>query len=165
MLWTLKDVRCFLWIESEAQKGLLNAHTSMVMSSTIISNSAFHCHNQTSLTTLAHKLHLFSACNCTLLVLGYHLHLPLHGTFLLPQNFVECPVGKSVLQLVSSKGSHEHGVESQWENQWIRSAFFLGSEVCSWGWTKGQTERMAVFYSLRLMFEKTHCILNNKFII
>ena len=109
MLWTLKDVRCFLWIESEAQKGLLNAHTSMVMSSTIISNSAFHCHNQTSLTTLAHKLHLFSACNCTLLVLGYHLHLPLHGTFLLPQNFVECPVGKSVLQLVSSKGSHEHG--------------------------------------------------------
>ena len=31
--------------------------------------------------------------------------------------------------------------------------------------SKGQTERMAGFYGLRLVFEKTHCILYDEFIV
>ena len=97
ILWTLKDVRCVLWIESEGR--IAHASTAapaIVSQSTVVSDSASPHRGQTSPSAQAHEFRQVSACDRALLARGYHL--PWHGAFLyssLPRSFVECPPGNT----------------------------------------------------------------------
>jgi hypothetical protein len=69
--WTLKDVRCFLWIESEGR--IAHASTAapaIVSRSTIVSNPASHHHGQTSPSSQAREFRQVSACDRALLARG-----------------------------------------------------------------------------------------------
>jgi hypothetical protein len=114
---------------------------------------------QTTPRTLARKFRQVTACDRALLARGYHL--PWHGAFLpsyLPRSFVECPPGNSVLQLVSSKGGHEHGGRVSEKTSEVGLHFF------GIGIREGQQQEWWIFRSDTRLREDP-CVLYDEFIV